>query len=135
MNNIETETFGVHLMLDGYEADPVLLADQTKLRELLDTIPKLLSMTTIAKPMVVEVGPLNQKDPGGLSGFVLIAESHISFHTFPKRQFITIDVYTCQPDMDIDKVTKILKESFKIGRQQVYVQKRGIDYPSENLIN
>lgn len=122
-------------MLDGYEADPAILADKGRLYELLNAIPKLLKMTTIADPVVVEVGPMNHKDPGGLSGFVLIAESHISFHTFPKRQFITIDVYTCQPDMNTERVATVLAESFKIKRHQVYVQKRGVDYPSENLID
>lgn len=35
--------------------------------------------------VVVEGGPMNRKDPGGPSGFVLIAESHIGFHTCTSR--------------------------------------------------
>lgn len=128
-----TEQFGVHLMLDGYGAAPHLLADAARLRSLLDRLPGDMGMHPISEPLVVEVGPKNRKDPGGLSGFVLIAESHISFHTFPSRGFVTIDVYTCQNDLDIAGVTDILKAAFAIAEADVHVQQRGLRYPSQNL--
>ena len=71
-----------------------------------------MGMHAINEPVVVEVGPKNRKDPGGLSGFVMIAESHISFHTFPKRGFVTIDVYTCQNELDTDKLTREFTDFF-----------------------
>jgi len=74
-----------------------------------------------------------QKDPGGISGFVMIAESHISFHTFPKRRFITIDVYTCQNDLDTDKLTIELTNAFEISEVEEFVKKRGTKYPIENI--
>jgi len=42
----------------------------------------------------------------------MIAESHISFHTFPKRGFVTIDVYTCQNELDTDKLTREFTDFF-----------------------
>ena len=57
-------------------------------------------MHKLIEPIVVEVGQLSDKDPGGLSGYVLIAESHISIHTFPLRGFVSADVYTCQNSLD-----------------------------------
>lgn len=68
------------------------LNDAVALRRMLEEVPASLGMHAISEPVVVEVGPKNRKDPGGLSGFTLIAESHISFHTFPERGFVTIDV-------------------------------------------
>jgi S-adenosylmethionine decarboxylase len=129
----QTETFGVHLMVDGYDADPARLADLGALEEMLHEIPAQLGMHTISEPLVVEVGPLNPRDPGGISGVVLIAESHIGFHTFPARGFVTIDVYTCQPDLDCDRVTALLKEKFLIGNMDVHLVKRGTRYPSEDI--
>ena len=128
-----TETFGLHLMVDGYDADESLLRDKEALLQILDAIPKSMGMHCISDPVVVEVGPKNRKDPGGLSGFVLIAESHVSFHTFPKRGFVTIDVYTCQNDLDTDKLTQAFISAFGIRRSDVYIQKRGIRYPAENI--
>jgi S-adenosylmethionine decarboxylase len=128
-----TETFGLHLMVDGYEADEKLLHDKEALQRSLHTIPASMGMHTICEPVVVEVGPKNRKDPGGLSGFVLIAESHISFHTFPKRGFVTIDVYTCQNDLNTERLVKEFATAFGFSRQDVYIQKRGINYPSDNI--
>jgi S-adenosylmethionine decarboxylase len=127
--NIPTEQFGVHLMLDGYGADPHKLKDADSLLEMLRNIPIAMGMHTISDPLVVEVGPKNRKDPGGLSGFVLIAESHLSFHTFPNRGFVTIDLYTCQNDLDSDKLIKELVEAFGVKDHDAFIQKRGVRYP------
>ena len=75
--------FGLHFMVDGYGAPTDVLRDEKRFLEALQAVPLALGMHTISAPLVLEVGPNNAKDPGGLSGFVLIAESHISFHTFP----------------------------------------------------
>lgn len=120
-------------MLDGYGGTEESLKNKESLTRMLTEIPKNMGMHTISEPMVIEVGPLNRKDPGGLSGFVLIAESHISFHTFPKRGFVTIDVYTCQNEMDTDKLTTLFKEAFQLTDIDTFVQKRGTKYPTENI--
>ena len=126
---VATGKFGVHLMLDGYGADPARLRERARLTGLLDTLPALLGMHPIAPAQVVEVGPNNRKDPGGLSGFVMIAESHISFHTFPARGFVTIDLYTCCDTLDRKRVVALLTEAFGINSVDVFVQARGLRYP------
>jgi S-adenosylmethionine decarboxylase len=128
-----TEQFGLHIMIDGYNAPRQLLSNQVYLWSLLEDLPKLIGMHSIAEPQLVEVGELNPKDPGGLSGFVMIAESHISFHTFPARGFITMDLYTCQSGIDRDWVVDLLKTSFALKDADVFVQERGMRYPVEKL--
>lgn len=125
--------FGVHFMLDGYDCPAETLQDKEKLTQLLAALPKSMGMHTINEPVVVEVGPKNKKDPGGLSGFVMIAESHISFHTFPNRGFVTIDVYTCQNDLDTTKLTEEFTKTFGIKKVDTHVLKRGTRYPTENI--
>jgi S-adenosylmethionine decarboxylase len=129
-----TLQFGVHLMLDGYDADPRLLADAARLSGLLDRLPAEMGMHPIHAPVVVAVGPQNRKDPGGLSGFVMIAESHLSFHTFPARGFVSIDIYTCQNDLDVAGVTARLTAAFGIRNADVHVQPRGLRYPASDLV-
>lgn len=133
MTQIPEITFGTHFMLDGYGCPSHLLKDVNALKSMLLSVPASMGMHTISEPLVVEVGPKNRKDPGGLSGFVLIAESHISFHTFPDRGFVTIDVYTCQDELDTVKLTKELTGAFEIQSSDTYLQKRGTRYPSENI--
>lgn len=130
---VSTETFGVHLMLDGYGADAEKLRDRTGLFDLLGGLPAKLGMHPIAPPQVLEVGPKNRKDPGGVSGFIMIAESHFSFHTFPARRFVTLDVYTCQAALDCDWVAAFLQEYFCWESFDLFVQRRGQRYPSHDF--
>ncbi|MGB1009153.1 MAG: S-adenosylmethionine decarboxylase [Thiolinea sp.] len=129
----QTMQFGVHLMVDGYYANSAAMTDKEVLRTLLETLPAEMGMHTICEPVVKEVGANCKKDPGGLSGIVMIAESHISFHTFPARGFVTIDLYTCQNDLDVEATSKRLVEAFGIVEADIYVQERGMRYPTENL--
>ena len=128
-----TEQFGIHVMLDGYDAPASLLANQDYLRSLLYDLPTELGMHRICEPQLVEVGPMNPKDSGGISGFVMIAESHISFHTFPKRGFVTMDLYTCQAQMDASKIVARLKNAFCLRDADVFIQPRGMRYPSKDI--
>jgi S-adenosylmethionine decarboxylase len=130
-----TIQFGVHIMIDGYMAGGRALTDAQALRELLDTLPSEMGMHAICTPVVQEVGPNCAKDPGGLSGFVMIAESHISFHTFPGRGFVTIDLYTCQCDLDKDATITRLMRAFQLVDADIYVQERGLRYPAIDLPN
>jgi S-adenosylmethionine decarboxylase len=132
-NNIETIRFGLHFMLDGYGASEEALRDQDGLRNLLETLPSKIDMHTICKPVVVEVGPNNKKDPGGVSGFVLVAESHISFHTFPRRGFVTIDAYTCHDILDTEELAKVFVDFFKIKEVDSKLVERGTKYPVDNI--
>ena len=111
-------------MLDGYGADKDKLEDKKTLLEVLDALPKKVGMYPISDVVVTEVGPNNKKDPGGISGFVMIAESHISIHTFPNREFVTIDVYTCNNELDTDTLTKEFTNCFDISEAEVKIIKR-----------
>lgn len=125
--------FGVHYMLDGYKAEKAPLENKDALRTLLETLPGAVGMYPICDPVVVEVGPNNKKDPGGISGVVLVAESHISVHTFPHRGFVTIDAYTCNDSIDAETLTARLVEHFKIQDADTHVIARGTRYPVENI--
>jgi S-adenosylmethionine decarboxylase len=129
------EPFGVHLMIDGYDADGPLMTDAAALRALLESLPAEMGMHAICAPLVVSVGPNCHKDPGGLSGFVMIAESHISFHTFPGRRFVTIDLYTCQTGLNRQRTIDRLLLAFQLTDAEVHVQERGLRYPAENLMS
>ncbi|MCF1708427.1 S-adenosylmethionine decarboxylase [Tabrizicola sp. J26] len=133
LHTTPTEQFGLHLMIDGYDADPERLADAPLLEGLLVSLPDRLGMHRICTPVLVNVGPMNRKDPGGLSGFVMIAESHFSLHTFPARGFVTLDIYTCQNSLDTDAITGHLAEALGMSDFDVFVQPRGLRYPSQNL--
>jgi S-adenosylmethionine decarboxylase len=125
--------FGVHLTLDGYGGSLQLLADREHVETCLAELPERLGMHKIMEPAVMELGQLSPKDPGGVSGFVMIAESHISIHTFPLRGFVSADVYTCQNSLDIDRICEYFAEAFGLQDLEINVVKRGTRYPQHNI--
>ncbi len=120
-------------MIDGYGADPAVLIDRAMLADFLTELADSLGMHAIADPVTVEVGPLNKKDSGGVSGFLLIAESHISFHSFPKREFISLDIYTCQDMLDTKAIRSQVETFFALQECEDHLVKRGTRYPAHDL--
>lgn len=133
-SQLKTIQFGEHVTIDGYGGDYELLNNQEIVSFVLSDLPKKLGMKTLSAPMVVSAPDNGKKDPGGWSGFVIVAESHISIHTFPKRRFISADVYTCKSGTDVQKVTAYFTETFKLSDVETNFIKRGTRYPTENLI-
>ncbi len=120
--------FGSHFTLDGYGCSEEKLADMDLVFEVLERLPGHLGMHKIITPYVVKAAGNDKKDPGGYSGFVMIAESHISIHTFPKKRFVSIDVYTCQGDLDTAKAKAFFQEAFQIEEFEEHRITRGTKY-------
>lgn len=126
--------FGEHITIDGYGGSPQRLDDKKLVQAVLIELCDLLHMRPLTKPIVISAPDNHMKDPGGWSGFVIIAESHISIHTFPKRRFISADVYTCKNGIDEDFVVNFFKTKFELDSVEKHFIKRGVKYPAHNLI-
>jgi S-adenosylmethionine decarboxylase len=126
--------FGEHITIDGYGGEQELLNNKETVSFVLSDLSKKLGMKILSEPMVI-LAPGNEiNDPGEWSGFVIIAESHISLHTFPKRRFISADVYSCKKGMNIQKIVDYFTETFNLSDVETNFIKRGTRYPSGNLI-
>lgn len=106
--------FGEHLTIDGYQCDRDKLDDPSLVRHCLAELPAKLKMKKLSAPEVYFAKGNALKDPGGWSGYVIIEESHISIHTFPFFQFVSIDVYTCKNDMDNKYIENFFKNAYEI---------------------
>ena len=119
--------FGPHLVFDGFGCPRERLEDLTALYRLLDGLPDRIRMTKIMPPYVFRHG--QPEDPaGGLSGFVLIAESHISLHTFPGRGYVNADVFSCET-FDVEDALAALREAFAPARVEWKLLDRGREFP------
>ena len=126
--------FGEHVTLDGYGGDEELLNSKDIVLACLKNLPALLDMHILAEPVVYFAKGNDDKDPGGWSGFVVIEESHISIHTFPKRGFVSIDVYTCKNGMDQKYIEDYFIKEFKLTDTETNFIIRGKKYPEKNLV-
>ena len=132
--NNKTINFGLHLTLDGYGGDPEKLNDGELVRKCLNELPDQIGMHKIFGPEVLKAEAANPKDSGGYSGFVMIAESHISCHTFPYRKFVSIDVYTCGDEMNADYIIEYFTKAFELSDVETNFIKRGTRFPAEDLV-
>ncbi len=104
----------MHLIIDGYGDDSSIMRDEQFIYQLLDSYPARIEMTKISAPHVFKyVG--SKPEDWGISGFVFIAESHISLHTFVERCYINIDVFSCK-DFNAEQVVKDFRDKFKLTR-------------------
>lgn len=127
------QNFGEHLTIDGYKGNPEKLNDKDIVLSCLNNLPEMLGMKKLAEPQVYSAPDNDLRDPGGWSGFVIIAESHISIHTYPKRGFVSIDVYTCKNEMDKDFIFNYFIEKFDLKDIETNLIKRGTKYPVANI--
>src|SRR5215510_5842396 len=88
---------GKEWIIDAYGCDPLVLRDLTRLQALFDRLTADLRLTAIAAP-AWHTFPA----PGGITGFVVLAESHLACHTFPEFGSICVNVFCCRPRGDVD---------------------------------
>ncbi|MBI2165333.1 MAG: S-adenosylmethionine decarboxylase [Chloroflexi bacterium] len=116
----------MHLAIDGYGGDVEKMRSPEAIYQLLDTYPGLIGMNKVSEPLVrTYVGPV--PEDWGISGFVIIAESHISIHTFPDRRFVQIDVFSCK-EFDAEEALKELCRAFSFRAVKTWVLERGLEY-------
>ena len=125
--------FGEHVMIDGYGGSPELLDDKKLIFSCLGEMCELMKMYQLGKPQIEHAPDNHMKDPGGWSAFTMIAESHISINTFPRRRFISADVYTCKTGLDPNFIANFFKKKFKLEDVELNFVKRGKKYPKHNL--
>ena len=116
----------MHLIIDGYGGDLQKMQDVEFIYKILDAYPSQIGMTKISTPHVSKyVG--SKPEDWGVSGFVLIAESHISIHTFPEKFYINIDVFSCK-EFDAERAIKEFKQNFGLTEVRSYILNRGLEF-------
>jgi len=116
----------MHLIIDGYGGDVNKMWDQELVRNFLIDYPSTLGMTRITEPKVLEYHGPREKD-AGVSGFVIIAESHISIHTFPLRNYVNIDIFSCK-SFDNYLALDDARHLFSLSEVKTWLLDRGLEW-------
>ncbi len=119
----------MHLVIDGYGGDIDKMWDEDLVRDFLYQYPTSLNMTRITEPRVLRYEAPKSED-SGVSGFVIIAESHISIHTFPRKDYINIDIFSCRP-FDHERALDDVKELFQLTEVKTWLLDRGLEWLDE----
>ncbi|MFM7458476.1 MAG: S-adenosylmethionine decarboxylase [bacterium] len=120
--------FGPHLVMEAYGCDRRLMTDIESMIDLLDSLPGKMDMTKIMPPYAFKYkGKVPEE--WGLSGVVLIAESHIALHTFPDQNgFLTVDIFSCK-DFCIETAISEIVKVYNPTHWDHQLFMRGREYP------
>lgn len=112
------ETFaGSHIIIDLYDAEG--LNDQARIET------AMLECIDEAGATLLHIH-LHPFEPTGVSGVAVLAESHISVHTWPENGYAAFDVFMCG-DAQPEKCIDILGRAFNAGRVEVKQLRRGTE--------
>ncbi|MBF6590174.1 MAG: adenosylmethionine decarboxylase [Ktedonobacterales bacterium] len=118
--------FGPHLIIDGSRCDTRKLADRILVEQVLNDYPNAIGMTKIGGPYMFEY---QAPDPAysGVSGLVVIAESHIAIHTFPELDYFTMDIFSCK-NFDHETAIEYIKKAFDVQEMDRMLIQRGLSF-------
>ena len=106
MHNLRT--LGRHILVEYYNCDPEILRDSS-------FIEREMNQAALAASATVVESNFHHFSPWGVSGAVIIAESHLTIHTWPEYGFASADFFTCgdiDPWKSFEYLEKALKAEF-----------------------
>jgi S-adenosylmethionine decarboxylase proenzyme len=109
---------GIHVLAEYYSCNPEILNNREKVEQYLNEAAKVSGATIVATAF-------HGFNPHGVSGVVVIAESHLSIHTWPEYGYAAVDIFTCGESVDPWKAYKYLKERLESAHCFTKEIKRG----------
>lgn len=116
MNELEKErtggtgfALGRHMTVEFYDCNSAVLADVARLREIFLAAAKKSGAT------VIDVN-FHEFQPQGVSGVVIISESHFAVHAWPEHDYAAVDLFTCGEGVDFDVAIDVIARG--IGSRQ-----------------
>jgi S-adenosylmethionine decarboxylase proenzyme len=118
------DPLGIHYIIELYGCKPAILDDIEKIENTLNYSADLAGATIISSKF-------HKFSPQGVSGVIVIAESHLSIHTWPELGYAALDLYTCNISMEIDKALEYIRNIFQPEEMIVKYLERGVLNPAK----
>jgi S-adenosylmethionine decarboxylase len=110
---------GIHLLIE------FTYCNRQKIDNL-DFLEKIMSQAAEVAGATVLKTAFQDFNPQGVSGVVVIAESHLTIHSWPEHGYAAVDIFTCGTRVDPWKAAQFLKEELEAEDMQVKYFPRGI---------
>jgi len=112
------DTIGTHLLVEYHGCDPAVLDDVVAVRRMMRAAARAAGATVVAEVF-------QPFAPQGVTGVIVIEESHFSVHTWPERGYAAVDFYTCG-DCIPQRADAVLREALRAERVEVMLVRRGL---------
>ena len=113
------QALGIQILVEFYECDPELLKDEAYISK------AMVEACEIGKATVVS-HTFHSFSPFGVSGVVVIAESHVAIHTWPEYGYAAVDIFTCGETIEPWLLYHHLRTAFKSKHSSQMELKRGL---------
>ena len=113
-------SIGHHYIVEASGCDPKIISSVEKVQHI------LVKAAEVAGTKVWSIS-VNRFPPKGVSGVIVISESHISTHTWPEYGYGALDFYTCGDDTDPEKAVLYAVEAFGATTSHITEITRGIE--------
>lgn len=110
---------GRHLLLELFDCDPDAITNLEAVKS------ALVEAAKRAQATIVDV-VFHEFNPFGISGVVVIAESHLSIHTWPEYRYAAVDIFSCGDVLNPEVAANYLVEQFAAERTSVVDVQRGM---------
>lgn len=111
----------------GYHYIAELSGCRREILESIDLVKEIITNAALAANAEVREVVVHKFSPQGVSGVVVIAESHLSIHTWPEYNYAAIDIFTCGQNTKPDAACRHIAEKLEAGTIRQIVVERGID--------
>ncbi|MBN2332366.1 MAG: S-adenosylmethionine decarboxylase proenzyme [Deltaproteobacteria bacterium] len=102
------KALGRHLLVEFFDCDPKRLDDTAQVEKWMEEAARRAGATIVQSVF-------HRFQPHGVSGVVVIAESHLAIHTWPEYGYAAVDLFTCGATVDPWIAHEILKDAFAAG--------------------
>jgi len=113
------QALGRQILVEFYNCNPNILNDQDQIRDIMVEAVRRSGATIVTDTF-------HTFSPHGVSGVVVIAESHVAIHTWPEYGYAAVDIFTCGETIDPWVIQKYLEEHFEAGNISSMELKRGL---------
>ena len=110
---------GQHWLIELWDCAPGLL------REVEEVERMMRKAAAVAEAHIVS-GHFHQFSPYGVSGVLVIQESHLTIHTWPEHGYAAVDIFTCSPELRVREAIRQLQQDFGAGSVETKMMARGV---------
>ncbi len=123
------KALGRQILVEYYDCDADIINNVEQVENI------LLTATRAAKASIISHN-FHKFSPHGISGTVVIAESHVAIHTWPEYNYAAVDIFTCGETIDPWVIQEYIKEAFLSKNISSIEMKRGLFKvgPGEELL-
>ncbi len=112
------KSLGYQTTIDFYDCNATVINSVHSIKNILEKAANIMQLS-IVNTTIHEFSPI------GISGVIVIKESHIAIHTWPEHNYVALDFFTCNKSFDLEEGISWIQAQFKSKRIEKNSSQRG----------